>query len=385
MTLHETIDMSKKMLLASFGVIGCILLLVILFRLGVIVKNILFPPKIQPALATYGKLPPLVLPENAVTQKFSYTLNTVSGVLPDLPDRLNVYPITPPQANFLNLNKAKEKATRAGFVTELGNVLPETSLGQNNYQWSETIGSKRKMTFNIITFDFNLQSDFLTVPPTDTISNLTQDNAIDAVKAFLETIDQLSDDIDLTKTIKSNQDVHYITKPQLFSIQNGTLIPATSLASTQVIRVDLYQKDISYNLNTGIPDLTGGFKKLPLTLHIFYPRPPYSTMNFLVTALGDERKVIAANFTHQYFSIPADSNVTYAIKSADEAFNELKAGKGYIASFEGTGTHVQITNIYLGYYLGEKQQAYLMPVFVFEGDNGFFAYISAIKDDWIKE
>lgn len=385
MTLHETIEMSKKGLIAVFGVIGGILLIVVLFRLAGVVNNILFPPKVQPALATYGKLPAIGFPENAATQKFTYTLNTVSGALPELPDRLNVYPITEPEANFLNLNKAKGKVERAGFVDEMGTVLPEKSLGNNTYQWTETKGIKRQMTFNIVSFNFHMVSDYLTSSlSANGTTDLTQKNAVDAAKGFLEDIGQLSDDIDLNKTLNPDKDIHHITAPQLFSIQNGILIPATSLSTTRVIKVDLYQKDITYDLNTGIPNLTGGFRTVPLVLHVFYPHPPYSPMSFWVISTENNRQVVAADFTHQYFSIPKDSNVTYALKTVDEAFNELKNGKGYIASFNGTDNTIQITNIYLGYYIGEKQQKYLMPIFVFEGDNGFFAYVSAVNDEWLK-
>ena len=36
-------------------------------------------------------------------------------------------------------------------------------------------------------------------------------------------------------------------------------------------------------------------------------------------------------------------------------------------------------------YLENKEQNFLMPVVVFEGDNGFIAYVSAVTDEWINK
>ncbi len=32
----------------------------------------------------------------------------------------------------------------------------------------------------------------------------------------------------------------------------------------------------------------------------------------------------------------------------------------------------------------DEAQPYLMPIYVFEGNDGFFAYASAIQEGWIK-
>src|SRR5574342_102076 len=103
MTLHDTVELSKKVLIWFSGAIAGIIVIVLLFQLGIIIKNVLFPPKVQPPTFTYGKLPQIRFPENAVTQKFTFTLNTLSGTLPELPNRLNVFQITEAQPNFLNL------------------------------------------------------------------------------------------------------------------------------------------------------------------------------------------------------------------------------------------------------------------------------------------
>jgi hypothetical protein len=378
--------MKKATIGSAFG-IGAIIGLVILFRVSILVKNIIFPPKIEPPNHAYDILPAIQFPKNVIEQNLTYSLNTISGELPDFPDRLNVFPIIQPEPNLLNLDHAKEKALAIGFITLAGNLLPETALGDSVYQWKETSGINRTFTINTVNFNFNLESDYLTSITVLGAQYLSsQENAIQVSQSFLDAITLFPDDIDLTKTNIPNQTAKYITYPQLFSVKNGELIPTTSLSKAQIIRVDLYQKDMEYELNTGVTNDQKVLKRVSMKLPIMYPHPPYSTMNFFVGSGQGDARVVAANFSHQEINIPAqdEEEATYALKPAADAFKELKDGKAYIASYNGSDTQILIKDVYLAYYLGETAQGYLMPVYVFEGENGFFAYVSAVSTTWIQ-
>ncbi|HSW48387.1 MAG TPA: hypothetical protein VLG67_04900, partial [Candidatus Saccharimonadales bacterium] len=253
-------------------------------------------------------------------------------------------------------------------------TIPEISLGNGNYEWDESTGINRKLRFNIVTFDFSLTSNYLsslTVLGAAKLSNQT--DAIQTVSDFLTSIQQLPTDIDLTKTQNPQSGINYNTYPQLFAIRNGVMVPTTSLSSAKVIRVDLYQKDLEYDLDTGKPGATHVKMKVP----VLYPHPPYSTMSFWVASGQNNQEVDSASFVHR--EILTDSPATYPIKTAQEAFDGLKNGDGYIPSYQGADKNILISNVYLAYYLGEENQAYLMPIIVFEGQDNFFAYVSAIK------
>jgi hypothetical protein len=387
MTLHRTIDVAKKFLLGIGAGITVIIVIVLIVQLGIIIKNILFPPPIQPPNHAFDTLPAIDFPQNITSDKLTYTLNTITGTLPEFPDRLNVFQIQQPQPNFLNLNKAKEKAAKLGFLNDKGGASPETNLGDATYQWTKEGSVSKRLTINIITFDLAFTSNYLTSPTVLEAKNLgNSKSAVDATKDFLNNIGLNFPDIVYEKTLNAETNKPYVTKPQLFSIENGTLVPTTSLSKTQVIRVDLYQKNMTYALNTGVSEVTGGFKKLDIDLPILYPRPPYSTMHFWLAseALGPE--VYAANFIHK--NIIQDEKAeqaTYPIKTSQEAYDELVNGKAYIASYFGFEKEIKIQNVFLAYFLGEDPQEYLMPIIVLEGDNGFFAYVSAVKDEWIKK
>ena len=113
-------------------------------------------------------------------------------------------------------------------------------------------------------------------------------------------------------------------------------------------------------------------------LPIFYDSDLTSTINLLVGKENDGLKIVEAHYSHKNIS---DESSTYGIKTAAEAFLDIKQGKAYIAVKPNTN-NVSIKNAYLGYYLGNETRDFLMPVIVFQGDN-FVAYVSAVTDEWI--
>ncbi len=385
MTLHQTRETIIKFGIGSVISFVIILFIVIIYRVGVGVKNTLYPPKIQPPNSAYDVLPSLQFPKSATNGNLTYTLNTLTGALPDFPDRLYIYPFVRQEPNFLNLDKAKQKAAILGFLNQAGSVVPEIPLGNANYEWDDPEGVNRKLIFNIVSFDFKMSSNYLTSLTVLNAQNLSnQKSAINVAKIFLDNIALFPQDIDLDKTNSPDKNVSYLTYPQLFSIKNSILTPTTSLSKAQVIWVDFYQKDIEYELNTGVQE-GSGFKKIKMKLPILYPHPPNSIMSFWVASGQSDAEVVAAKFVHKDISVPTGTEpATYAIKTGQEAFDDLKNGKAYVASFAGSDSQVLINNVYLAYYIGEEKQDYLMPIVVFEGDKDFFAYVSAVKNEWVK-
>jgi hypothetical protein len=249
----------------------------------------------------------------------------------------------------------------------------------------------RKLTFNTVDFSFKLISDYLPSLTVLQAQNLSDQNAaITAAQTLLNSINLFPTDIDIAKTNMQNPSLHYVTYPQLYSIQNDQLLPASSLSDAQIIRVDFYQKDIKYDMTAGIQGDIHTLKEWKDPIPVLYPHPPYSTMSFWIGSGPSSPQVVQANFVHQDINLTPNASdptaplATYAIKSAQQAFEELKNGQGYVAAYAGSGTNILINNVYLAYYLGETQQKYLMPIIVFEGNNGFFGYVSAVSNDWVQ-
>lgn len=347
LTLHQATESTKNIFKFSSLTIAAIIIVIMLFKGGVIIKEIIKPTPPTPPTVEFGKLPPIEFPVSLAKNSSSYTIDTVTGVLPVFPDRIKIYKIVSPEPNLLALKRANDLLSKVGFK-------PSPSyVASNNYQWIIAEGAPKKIVFDVLSYNFKLFSEgFMNNKEVLESKNpLTESGAINTAQSFLSNISATPNDLDDKKT-----------KITLFSIKNSELVKTTSLSSTQLIKVGFFQRDVD-----GKP--------------IYYSSPPFSTMNVYVGGGKYDNQTIQADFFHQ--NIGTES-ATYPIKTADEIFNSLKNGEGFIASNNNPDT-VSIKNIFLAYYSGDSKQDYLMPIAVFEGNNGFYAYISAVKEEWIKK
>lgn len=339
---------SESRSLAKWGgiSIGIIILLFVLFKMGAFIKDMLYPTPPEPPTAGYGKLPQIDFPKQTETKSITYSIDTVSGDLPDFPDRTNIYKMVKPQPDLLALKKAQEKLNNIEFKSS------PNLVSQNIYRWSLPAPLFKTLTYNILTSDFTLTSSYLMNGDVNSGKNFPIDemNISGIAQDYLENMESFPDDFDLERK-----------KVDYFAIKSYVLISSTSISGAQAARVYFFQKSIN---------------KLP----IFYSDPNTSPVNLLITGGESQAQVVEAKFTYQKAS---DESETYAIKSAVEAFEELKNGDGFIASNPVKTENVLITNVFLAYYISENKQNYLMPIVVFEGNDNFFAYISAVKDEWI--
>lgn len=318
-----------------FKWIGIILGVLVILFLILNIKNALFPSPPPPPNVAFGKLQSIDFPASISNRQFTYSIDTISGTLPSFSTAERVYKISEPSPDLLSLAKAQELAQGVGFTNK------PSEISENVYQWIDNSG--RALTMNILTYDFNLSSNFLFK---SNLSNFKDTNlAISTSQNFLQNLNLQPQDMDETKTTTD-----------LLSVKNYKLAPADP-STSQVIRVNLYQKPIN-------------------DLSIYYPNL-ISPMNFLVGGNSQGPQVLEANFFHQNVS---DSFATYPIKTASEALVQLKKGEAYISQAP-RNSRISIKNVALGYYISEGKQKYLMPLIIFSGDN-FRAFVSAVKDEW---
>lgn len=317
-------------------------------KVGNAIKELIAPTPPPRPTVTFGKLHPISFPRNATDKTLTYSLNTITGFLPALPYQTKVYKMATIKPKFLALDNARQKTSNVGFRSS------EIRLSGDWYRWTDNSYPLREVTLNIFSHDFTLSSPFLSDPLASQLaSNFSNKNiAINTAQELLSGMSSLPNDIALAKT-----------KILFYSIKDGTLVPETNVSKTQVIRVDFFQKDVD---------------QLP----IYYPNASTSIINLLATSIQNRQLVIGVNFNHQFISNTA---YTYPIKTTGEAFNELRSQKAYIASYFGDTTNIPIKNVSLGYYIGKEKQSFLMPIVIFEGSDGFFAYVSAVKDEWISK
>lgn len=341
-----TLNKAKRQTQATLKWGGILVLIIFLFLIGTrgatFVKDILTPP--SPPQASFGRLSPIPFP-NQQKENVTYALDTLTGFLPNFSDRAKVYKIAPIQPTLLGLPKAREKAGAVGFRSQ------ETQIAEDVYQWTNQDSNlQRKITINIFSFDFTVSSPFLAASSLQTLTSQEKNNVVETARSFLADMVLFPKDIDENKT-----------KISTYLVEKNTLIPTPRILGSKIARVDFFQKDVD-------------------SLPIYYEKGIASTIGLLIAKENNELKAVHATYFHKNIS---EISSTYAIKSASEAFSELKQGKGYIAYKPQDAVEITIKKVLLGYYIGEGEQEFLMPVVVFEGDNDFVAYISAVRDEWI--
>ena len=325
-----------------------VVVLIAAFRLGIVVKNIISPTPPAPPTVAFGKLPTPSFPQGQGSSTYSYAINTLTGSLPVLPDRISVYKMQQVLPNLLGLDKANGIAQKAGFTQS------PTALSETTYKWNKTDSLPTTLTMNIQTFDFFLTSTYLTDPTVTKAANLPDETVAQTVsKAFFDMVMPLPQSIDPNKT-----------KVSLFAITPSGVTPATSLSTAQLIRIDYFPQAID---------------TIPL-----YSADPTKSLVYAIIASGQSQypQVVEAQYTHKDV---ATEKATYPILTSTQAFDKLKQGKGFIAANPTGSQNVTITNVSLGYYLDATPQQYLWPIIVFQGDKGFYAYVSAITDEWVQK
>lgn len=340
MTLSEITGDTRNILKWAVRIFGAIVILFLIFK----IKDFIFPAPPPPPTVGFGKLPSIEFPKSASNKSLTYSLDTITGSLPIFPTSQKIFKILETQPDLLSLSKAMEKAKSIGFEGA------PIKISENVYQWKD-LKKGRTLTMNILNFNFNLSSDYLANPNSKTFDRDT-DFAISVAKDFLQRMNLFQNDLDEAKT-----------KTDLFSIKDFSIVPSTSLSNSQIIRVSFFQKPFN-------------------SLLIYYPQNSPSPLNFLIGKLSKESEdqVVEANFFYQK---PSDISSTYPMKTAKEALDDLKNGKGYVSTAPPT-QNVLIKKVSIGYYISEKKQNFLLPIVVFEGDK-FQAFVSAVTDEWVNK
>lgn len=321
----------------ALAILGIIIFLG--FKGGSFIQNTFFPKPAAPPEEKFGKLPNIIFP-NQTEPVPSFRINTISGLLPAFPQTLKVYKLKLNAPGITALQSARTRAASLGYSQN------QQAVSQTVYRWNKA-SSNSVLTYNIMSLGFSVSSNYLSNSdiPTGEVANK---------EAVLRTINNF---IDALQTDKSDIDFNNATF-SYFVISSGQLVDVFSPESAQVVKIYLAQNPVD-------------------NLKIFYPTTNSSLLYFVVAKPSD-MEVVEANFNH--FTPNLGESSTYPVKSADNAYEDLKSGKGYILS-GSQDQIVDITDVALGYYLSDDpNQTYLMPIIVFLGKNNFTAYVSAIDN-----
>ncbi len=356
-TLTEASAVSRKAI--KYGGIGFVGITFIWY-IGVALVNwyiALHPPAQAAATVDFGVLQAVNFPANTTRPKMSLELPT--GVIPNFPDRMRVYYAPTKRSGFADPDKAIEVATALGFLFK-----PDQPT-DTRYVWTNQDQLASKLDMNIVSGHFTLTKQWQNNPTIATMANFTSDKqVIIDTSNYLRKIGLLEDDtVGFEKLTYLKND-------------SGKLISALSLSDADFVQLDYFRKNIDEI------DPLSKTKEIKASYPFYRTDPGKGLIRAVVSgskALNE--KVI--NMEYAYTFINYTQNGTYPIKTGDEAWQELSAGGGFVTPTGPQTGEVKIRKIFLGYYDSNVNQKYAMPIYIFLGDQGFAAYVSAVRDEWV--
>jgi hypothetical protein len=144
----------------------------------------------------------------------------------------------------------------------------------------------------------------------------------------------------------------------------NSLVPAVSLSEADFVRFDIYRQDQIFPFVT----------------------PQFDEANVSVILSGSsdsEKRIIRLEYA--YFPIDYNSYATYPLKPVETAWEELKQGKAYIARVKSSAPdEITVRRVFLALYDPDQYQPFIQPVYIFQGDDDFMAYVPAIAAEWLK-
>lgn len=353
-TLTETAYTARQVI--KYGSLGFLGLIVLWFTGSGIINwwKLTHPEPPPPPTMDFGQLKAIIFPASTV-QNLEYELLTPDGTAGNFPDRMKVFFVPEKKSSFSDTKKATELAQQLDFLFE------PTVINKTTYRWTRTDPLPSSLEVDVITQNFYLKRQWQADPTLVTNKKFNSDKQV-----VMDAQSEVRRAQLLATDLVGNEKVSYLRA------QGSQLIPAISLSEADFVRVDFFRKNIEEK----------GANNKVLSSYAFYPLKADQGLAWVILAGVAEQKRKLMEFDYHYYPIEYETFGTYPIKTAQTAFEELKGGKGYVAAFEGSGKGT-VRRVALG-YIDSADNRYTMPVYIFTGDNGLVAYVSAIKDEAIQ-
>ena len=358
-TLTEASVIARKVI--KFGAIGFVVI-TILWYLGIaLIKyyQAINPPPLANPTTDFGQLPKINFPESVARPKLILELPT--GGIPIFVDRMRIYSAPAKRSSFTDAEKGIEIAAALGFLFK-----PDQRT-ESNYIWTNQDQLNSKLDMNIINGHFVLSRQWQNNPALASMASFVSDKAV-----IMDTENYLS------RVGLLSSDILGVEKVTYFKDDGGRLIGALSLSDADFVRLDLFRR----NLDEIDPDSK---TKVVIASYPFYRSDPNKGIVGVIVSGSNNLSDKVIGLEYGYNKIDYVNNGTYPIKTGEEAWSELEKGGGYVYRGESSLSEVKIRRVFLGYYDADISTGYVMPIYIFLGDQGFTAYVSAVNEAWIKK
>ena len=333
----------------KFGAIVLVALIVGRFSLTAAVNfwNAMNPKPPPPPTVGFGILPPVRFPLQSSSDKpEAYDLQVPQSRFNNYGDRAKVFLMLHSSIGLFTDQRAKEVAANYGFM------FTPTILSDTQYRWTKTQPLQATLEMNIVDLTFELKTDYLSraeLLRRTTLPN--QAESIKLVKSFINTGQSLPSDF-----ATSAGEMKYLKSV------GGELEEAVAISDADFVQVDIRRAPVD--------------GKFPF----FTPKGYHGAVHAILTsALPAKDQIVDLTYNHQ----PVDyaERHTYPLRSLSSASEVLQAGEAYIVN-KGSFETAVIRDVQLGYYDDDREQDYMQPIYVFEGDGGFMAYVPALQPQY---
>lgn len=309
---------------------------------GIVIYKKIFPAPPPTPTVKYGKLTKIPFPENGITAKLTYSLETPEGGLPtNIPNQARVYFIPKVSPNLLSLDNAKATAQALNFSSTPQQISDTIYLFPNP---KAPVALQMNIVTGTFSISYNLAADKSPISNKPPIAEV----AASQFRSILSSANILPADLTGPTTSK------------YLKLSKGQLTTALSLSESDMVKVNLFRKN--YN---DLPSVTGV--------------PDQANIWAMISGSGNrDQEIIAAEY--HYYSVDESLYSTYPIKTPSEALSELQNGQAFIAALglNKDGDSLKIRRVYLAYFDPGSVTEFYQPIYVFEGDNGFIAYLPAV-------
>jgi hypothetical protein len=326
----------------------------------------------NPPTPKFGILDPLNFDPTEINSKnVKIVLDTKDGRLPaGMPKKMPVFRVKAAQYSYLSGKNAQEDADKLGFKPE----ELVSDLKGREYQW-RSLESDGELTINTETRAISLFTDMARFPAEYKRGKITAEASRNHA-------------VDILKNIGRFNEKLY--KPENTTVYLGQII-GSSLNETKV------QTEAQFGMVHFFPKIGQ---------HVIYGPDPQT--GIIVVGVRSPAGKSPFNYplmVGSFWDVDPTEDSTYSIITVKEAWDQVSAGKGVIASatykndnpFNPRSTinmdRILIRNIYIAYYMTPEYQRYLQPIYVFEGsfvtsgsDGGkIYIYYPAITSNFTRQ
>lgn len=316
------------------------------------------PPEIPPAQA-FGKINPVRFPTRGTQPQYYPVLETIGGAFPAFKsNKANIYFIPQQKSNIYVWERARAWARRVGFTDE-----PEKK-DEFTYIFRSIGSLSREMELNVVTGNFTLITDYQNSFGFSSSNNApSKEFALSEASKFLTEVGIFANDL------KSGyQEFTYLT------YNPPNLETAISPSEADFVRVSFFRQPIE--IKDAEDKIIESYKILP-------PDFQEALISVLVSGANDpQKRIIEVKYIH--FPISRETSSDYYLLPIQEAWKQLQENRAFLANFgQNYDGRVVVRNIYLAYFdpvspPEEQETLYLQPIYVFEGDRDFVAYVPAL-------